>query len=124
MKEDNNKYSTIMNIIFGAILLFVLYKTFEDNYYLRYDDLDYTIAKTIRYSGRGGTERNINYLYFVDNKKYERANKRDYDYKDPLNKYYVVKYSKKKPNVSEIDLSQEVTDTLKIREAGFINFGK
>lgn len=113
-----------MNIIFGMIISYALYKTFEDNYYINYDDLDYTIAKTTGYSGRGGTERNINYMYFVNNKKYERANKRDYDYKDPLKKYYVVKYSRKKPNVSEIDLSQEITDTLKIREAGFTNFGK
>src|SRR5690554_3626529 len=124
MKEKKHNQSRIMNIIFGVVIIFLLYKTFEGKYHLSSDDLDYTIARTTGYSGRGGMESYIDYVYFVDNKKYERANKRNYDYKDPLKKYYVVKYSRKKPNVSELDLSQEVTDTLKIREAGFTNFGK
>ncbi len=122
--KTNNDSKKLVKIIFGIFIIFMIYRFVEHKYFINSDDTEETIAKTIEYSGSGGTRRFIRYRYFVDNKKYERAIRRDYDLKDPLNKYYIVKYSKDKPKVSELDLSQEVTDTLKIREAGFTNFGK
>ena len=119
--KDNKK---LVNIIFGVFLIFMIYKFFEYKYFINSNDTEETIAKTVDFSGRGGTRRFIDYIYIVNDIKYEGTIRRDYDYKDPLKKYYVVKYSKDKPEVSELDLSQEVTDTLKIREAGFTNFGK
>jgi hypothetical protein len=123
MKE--NKYAKIAKIIFAiAVIVFLLYKSYGDKYHLSSNNIEYTIAKTTRYSGGRGMQSYINYIYFIDNKEYKNTIRRDYDFKDPLNKYYVIKYSKDKPEVSELDLSQEVTDALKIREAGFTNFGK
>src|SRR5690554_4844297 len=122
--KNNNNNKRLVKIIFGIFIIFMIYKFIEHKYFINSNYTEQTIAKTIEYSGSGGTRRFIRYRYFVNNKKYERAIRRDYDLKDPLNKYYVVKYSRKKPKVSELDLSQEVTDTLKIREAGFTNFGK
>jgi len=123
MKE--NKYNKIAKIIFAiAVIVFLLYKSYGDKYHLSSNNVEYTIAKTTDYSGGRGMQSYIDYVYFIDNKEYKSTIRRDYDFKDPLKKYYVVKYSRKKPNVSELDLNQEVTDTLKIREAGFTNFGK
>lgn len=66
MKEKKHNQSRIMNIIFGVVIIFLLYKTFEGKYHLSSDDLDYTIARTTGYSGRGGMESYIDYVYFVD----------------------------------------------------------
>lgn len=121
----NNKYNKIAKIIFAiAVIVFLLYKSYGDKYHLSSNNIEYTIAKTTGYSGGRGMQSYIDYVYFIDNKEYKNSIRRDYDFKYPLNKYYVVKYSKHKPKISELDLKQEVTDTLKIREAGFPNFGK
>lgn len=44
---------------------------------------------------------------------------KNYEMASPLNKYYKVKYSKVKPEVSEMYLMEEITDSAEIVKAGF-----
>lgn len=123
MFKFKKNYIDVFGILLLIFVVYYTYKSFEERHYLS-DEVEYTIAKTTKFSGRGGSKRNVNYIFYVNGQKYERAYKRDYKNKSPLDRFYIVKYSTKKPKINQIDLTQEITDTLKIREAGFKNFGK
>lgn len=123
MFKFKRTYIDVFGIILIIFVVYYTYKAFEERHYLS-DNVEYTVAKTTKFSGTGGTKRNVNYIFYVNGQKYERAYKRDYKNKSPLNRFYIVKYSVEKPTISKIDLTQEITDTLKIRQAGFKNFGK
>jgi|SRR5690606_22736146 len=121
---DNKKYNNIIIPLFAfCVIIFLLYKNWENKHFLNDENAEFTIGKVVDYTGPAGQPIQYKYRYYVYGEKYEGATKREKGSK-ALDKYYIVKYSKDKPKISELDLSQEVTDTLKIREAGFTNFGK
>ncbi|ESU21243.1 hypothetical protein FCR2A7T_06700 [Flavobacterium cauense R2A-7] len=43
----------------------------------------------------------------------------DYEKGKPLNKFFKVKYSKIKPEISEMYLTEEIIDSVQIVKAGF-----
>lgn len=116
MKRDKSKW--IMLTLFGVAAAFFIYKNYEFDYYLK-DNYDFTIGKTIGFSGRGGTQRNIDYVYYVAGIEYQGSTGRDYQLSKPLKRYFSVKYSQIKPQISEISFDNEVTDTIMILNAGF-----
>jgi hypothetical protein len=122
IKIIKNNHITVVFLFFSLLSLFMIYKNIEiDNEYDKYlkTNYSYTIAKTTKFSGTGGRPYNIAYKYYVDGKKYESAIARDYNLKDPLRKFYKVKYSIEKPEISEINLNLQITDSQKIYKAGF-----
>lgn len=119
-KYDN----IIIPLIAFCAITFLLYKNWENKHFLSDENAEFTTGKVVDYTGPAGAQSiEYKYRYYVYGVKYEGATKREKGSK-ALGKYYVVKYSKDKPKISELDLDQEVIDTLKIREAGFTNFGK
>ena len=58
------------------------------------------------------------YVYFYNGNKYESGEYIDTSGKEYLNKCFIIKFSSKNPNHSEIFLNQEIKDTIKIRNAG------
>lgn len=60
------------------------------------------------------------YEFYVDGNKIEGATYlRNRISKSLLNKFFRLKYSSKNPNINDILLDQQVTDTVQIRAAGF-----
>lgn len=81
----------------------------------------FTVGKTFKYSFNDGFNNFIDYKYFVNGKKNVGHIDLDSHKNLPLNKYYKVKYSITKPEISEIYLEQEIKDSLEIFKAGFNN---
>lgn len=80
----------------------------------------FTVGKAVRYSGTDdGGNSYIEYKYYVDKLKYINYVCDDYKKDSPLKKYYKVKYSKMKPEISEMYLTEEITDSAEIVNAGF-----
>lgn len=116
MSRESSK--KIMLLIFILTIIFFIYENLEFDNYLK-DNYAFTVGKSTGYSGRGGTNRSINFIYYVGNKRYEGSTSRDYELNSPLKRYYRVKYSTVKPEISEIYLDEEIIDTLEIIKAGF-----
>jgi hypothetical protein len=112
------KIKNILYIILAIGVLYTVYNQTECDNYLK-DNYEFTIGKATKYSGTGGLDRNVAYKYYVNNNLYIGAVKRDYEMASPLNKYYKIKYSKIKPEISEMYLTKEITDSVEIAKAGF-----
>jgi hypothetical protein len=115
---SETKLQNIMYVILAIGVLYTVYKNVEFDDYLK-DNYEFTTGKATKYSGTGGLDRNVAYKYYVNNNVYIGAVKRDYEMASPLNKYYKVKYSTVKPEVSEMYLTEEITDSSEIVKAGF-----
>jgi len=116
--EKKSKGSIYIIVIIAVIAVSIMYSYFKKNNYL-HQNFDFTVARTINYINAGDIYKDIEYIYFVNNLKYTGYIKEDYDLKSPLKKYYKVKYSKIKPEISEIYLLEEITDCSEIVRAGF-----
>jgi hypothetical protein len=116
MKDEN-----LMKIVFIAIalgILYYVYKNQENHEYLQ-SNVIFTVGKATEYSGTGGAKRFVSYIYYIEGKKHNGGVARNYDMVAPLDKYYRIKYSKTKNEISEMNLNEEVTDSVLIVNAGF-----
>ncbi len=60
------------------------------------------------------------FKYYVNDKLYRNSYGRcPENYNEKLNGFYVIYYSAKDPNKIEVDFTQQITDTVKIKNAGF-----
>jgi hypothetical protein len=106
-------------IISFIVFLIIQYNGLQRETYLK-SNCVFTVGKTVRYSGTDdGGNSYIEYKYYVDSLKYINYVCDDYKTGSPLKKYFKVKYSKIKPEISEMYLTEEVTDSAQIVKAGF-----
>jgi hypothetical protein len=78
-------------------------------------DCVWTIAKTIKAYGEN---EYIGYKYFVNGKLFYSS----VGYESipaELDHFYLIKYSKIKPEINEIYFDKEITDRIKIRKTGY-----
>jgi len=111
----------ILNILYAIFVLGSLYAVYRGTNrqdYLK-QNCEFTIGKAFEYTGTGGDNGFVAYKYFVNSSIYKGDVRRNFEKASPLGKYYVVKYSKIKPEISEIYLNEEVIDSVKIVNAGF-----
>jgi len=110
----------ILNItilsVFIIIVLSILNEE-EDKKSLLNKNYSHTIAKVISKDFTGKIY-GIKYCYYI-NSKYYTGVKSTPNSENFLDKYFVLKYSKEKNDISEIYLNNEVLDSLKIVNAGF-----
>ena len=100
--------------ILVVIILYVCYTMFKKLYYL--NDNILTVGIIYDEYGANGIPY-IKYKYKVSDKWYYKeagSNERK-----SKNIYYYVKYSKEKPEISQILLDEPVRDTIKIKASGF-----
>ncbi|MGQ7947143.1 hypothetical protein [Flavobacterium sp. WC2509] len=105
-------------VIVGVIILYYVNKSYVTSKYLK-SDYEFTIGKTLDFTGAGGNKGFISYSYYVNNKKYMSDVRRKYKNDSQLHNFYKVKYSKVKPEISEMYLDEEITDSAEIVKAGF-----
>lgn len=106
--------------VYTIVVLVILYTSYESSKrddYLK-ENCEYTVGKAFEYSGTGGNKGYVAYKYFVDSLKFIGEVRRNYETISPLGKYYKVKYSKVKPQISEMYLTEEITDSTEIVKAG------
>lgn len=103
----------------GIILIFVLFNSVR----LRKNEKKInetglsTVGKVID-KDFTGKMFGIKYSYFV-NSKYYTGVKQTNGAKNYMYKFYIIKYVKENPEISEIYLNEEVTDSIEIVKAGF-----
>lgn len=102
--------------IFIIIVISILYKE-ENEKLLLSKNFSYTTAKVI---GKDFTGKvyGIKYCYYI-NSIYYTGVKSTPNSDFYLDKYFILKYSNEKYDISEIDLNNEVLDSLKIVNSGF-----
>jgi hypothetical protein len=115
---EGQKLLTIFYVIVAIMILYSAYVSSKREDYLK-QNYGFTIAKAFEYSGTGGNKGYVDYKYFVDSIKYIGEVRRNYEMDSPLEKYYKVKYSKVKPEISEMYLTEEIIDSAEIVKAGF-----
>ncbi len=118
--EEKSKNAKFFIFIFAIPVSIIFFYSLQKEYYF-YNNSEFGVAKTIEYISAGPVHKDIEYVYYVNKLKYTGTIGEDYDIKSPLNKFYKVKYSKTKPEISEIYLSERVTDSAQIVKAGFKN---
>lgn len=123
MKISENKVLVTILIICCIAFLIIQYNGSQRQQYLQ-NNYTFTIGKTVRYvrTDDGGNNY-IKYRYYVDNMTFFHFVKDDYKNGSPLKKFFRVKYSKVKPEISEMYLSEEVIDSAQIARAGFKYIG-
>ncbi|MBC7000305.1 hypothetical protein [Cytophaga sp. FL35] len=100
--------------IVAAVILFIGYNTLKNYYYL--NDSILTIGVIYDEYGANGIPY-IKFKYKVTDKwYYKEAGSKDRKSKDI---YYYVKYSKEKPEISQILLDEPVRDSIKIKASDF-----
>lgn len=108
------------NIVIVICIVVILYSFYASNKRSDYlnNNYDFTIGKTIKYDRNDGFNC-IEYKYYVRNVKFIGCITIDPEVSSQLNTFYKVKYSNIKPEISEINLSKEITDSVEIVKAGF-----
>ncbi len=120
MKKINKKHFLPLTALFLFIALFSFgrikdffeVRNIEDNKYTSLARITKTVSKRMsnkvyyQYIYKGHTFSNYEEV------KKDRINRY-------INRYYEIDFSTQKPGYSRIHLDREVTDTLKIKEAGF-----
>jgi hypothetical protein len=105
-------------IISFIVFLIIQYNGLQRETYLK-SNCVFTVGKAIKYSGTDdGGNSYIEYKYYVGSLKYTNYVPDDYKMGSPLKKYFKVKYSKIKPEISEMYLTEEVIDSTQIVKAG------
>lgn len=77
-----------------------------------------TIAKVTKTESRR-TSGGVYYTYYFSNKAFNTFESSSENQKKYIDKYYEVNISTEKPSYSRIQLDKEVTDTARIKAAGF-----
>ncbi len=83
------------------------------------NNYDFTVGKTMKYEFANVFKDCIEYKYYITNEKFIGCVYIDANISSPLNKFYKVKYSKIKPIISEMYLTEEIKDSVEIVKAGF-----
>ncbi|MGL2999642.1 hypothetical protein [Flavobacterium sp. RSSB_23] len=123
-KKNNTDFmskTTLQNILFIIICVMILYyvnKSYKADQYLK-SNYDFTIGKTLKFTGAGGNKGFISYCYFVSGKKYKGDVRRNRKIDSSIGNFFKVKYSKVNPEISEMYLTEEITDSSEIVKAGF-----
>jgi hypothetical protein len=108
----------IIVIVLAMVLLYSFYNSVKRQNYLN-SEYSFTVAKTIKYEFNKGWKNCIKYKYYVDNKKFDGCVTIDPEINCSIGKFYKVKFSKIKPEISELYMTEEVVDTAEISNAGF-----
>ncbi|TDP57380.1 hypothetical protein [Flavobacterium dankookense] len=111
-----------MFIICAIVILYSIYSSSKHENYLS-SEYGYTVGKTIKYNFADGQKNCIKYKYYVNNVKFVNCVVIDPKISCPINKFYRVKYSKIKPEISELYFTKRVIDTGEVFKAG-LNFEK
>jgi hypothetical protein len=115
---DQNIVLVIVIVICMIVILHSIPTSYKQSNYLS-NNYAFTIGKTLKYEFADGFKDCIEYKYYVRNFKYIGCITIDPEISSSLNKFYKVKYSKIKPDISEIYFSKEITDSVEIIKAGF-----
>lgn len=105
-----------MFIIIAITILYSVYKSSDYKSKLK-DNYDFTVGMTTEYSFADGFSDCIEYKYYLNNIKFTGCVKFE-KVSNQLIKYYKVKYSKIKPEISEMYLNEEITDSTQVVNAG------
>lgn len=114
---NHMRHQNILLLIIALVILYSIYSSTVHKDYLK-RDFEFTICNVYKYSGFGGDEDYLEYKYYVNGLKFIGKKRRNYEIVS-LGKFYKVKYSKVKTEVSEMYLSEEITDSAEIVRAGF-----
>jgi hypothetical protein len=109
----------IIFIICALVILYTLYRS-ERHSQLLEKDYGFTVGKTLKYSFADGQKDCIEYKYFVDSVKFKSCVVDDSAICPKLGKFYKVKYSKQNPNICELYLTNEIKDSVKIYNSGYL----
>ncbi|MDI9256757.1 hypothetical protein [Flavobacterium sedimenticola] len=112
------KELNIIMIVYTIVILYSLYSSLRRQDYLS-REYSFTVAKTIKYEFNKGWKNCIKYKYYVNNKKFEGCLTIDSEKKCSIGKFYKVRFSKIKPDISEIYVNEEIIDSAEISNAGF-----
>jgi hypothetical protein len=115
-KEISNYGKVIIFSLSVLLFIYLINIPSEREEYLN-GECVWTIGKTIKYSGE--FNECIEYNYFVDGKLCYNSANEDENVSDPLKRFYLVKYSKIRPEFSEMYLDKEITDSIKILKTGY-----
>ena len=111
MKITENKIINTILLVACLLLLVTQYNASKRENYLK-NNYAFTVGKTIRYSRNDhGGNNYIKYRYYVDGLTYFHLVCDNYEKGSPLKKFFKVKYSKIKPEISEMLLDEEVIDS-------------
>lgn len=102
--------------VFVYIVLTILLKE-DNNKKLLSNDFSFTVAKVVS-SDFSGKIRGVKFCYYVDSICYEGIGSTPVPEKY-IGKYFILKYSNRKKNVSKINLNEEILDSLRIVNSGF-----
>jgi hypothetical protein len=105
-----------MLFVIGVIIIILVYHAI--NKYKRYSYGINSVAKVCQIKSTGKTYY-VQYIYFIDNKKYTSKNQMGFKNKGRLGDFYKIIYSSKNPKNVEIFLDEKITDTTLILKAGF-----
>lgn len=120
MFKNIEKQNIVIPICFVLVLIYMLYTGLVRENHLN-NDYDFTVGKTIKFEFSDGFKDCIKYEYYVGDVKFVECVTVDSKIISPLNKFYKVKYSKEKPEISEMYLDEEIKDSIQIIHAGFKN---
>lgn len=117
----------IEKLIIGSIVAFgLIYMFYTHNINVNEvrENGVYGIGKVIEFGYCSGNSDCGKYEYFYQNKKYVASFLVGRSYFDKVkktykHKFYKIKFSKNKPEVSEIFLNAEITNKILIKNAGF-----
>ncbi len=116
---EDKKEPTIIFIICALIIIITIYNGNEHQDSLK-KNYAFTVGKTIEYKYDDGFKDCIEYNYFVDSVKYINCVINDSNISSAEKKFYRVKYSKVNPEISELYLTNEIKDSTKIYNSGFL----
>lgn len=124
MEIKNEKI--ILGFIVSLVIGYMVYSHFYNSNELDKNGV-YGIGKMIDFSYCSGGSNCGEYEYIYKGKKYNSTFRSERNYLDKasnnkkryIDKFYLIKHSNKKPDVSEIFLEKEIRDKLKIKNSGF-----
>lgn len=100
-----------------SIIIIVLIYHASNKYNRNYDGVK-SIAKIYKIELTGKTYY-VQYIYFINNKKYVSKNQMGYKNSGSIGNFYKIIHASKNPKNVEIFLDEIVTDTVAILKAGF-----
>lgn len=116
MKNDI-KFFIVLTII-GVILAYLTYNSNQQNNELgKFKQTTVGKINRIDYGNKGGSS--FVYSFFIENKMYVGRISRDKNPNVKVNDFYKIEYSSKNPHINKMILDEEITDSIKIMNAGY-----
>lgn len=78
-----------------------------------------TVGKINRIDTKGKGGSSFVYSFFIDNKMYVGRIDRDKNPYVKINEFYEIEYSSKNPHINKLIVDEEITDSIKIMNAGY-----